>query len=103
MQESGLALLLHVPHLLAVPALDGLLLGTCAGRRSVEGLSSTIRSLTSLVPNGVDDFEFLVVQALEVHRVLIGEVRLVLGDLRDSLDHGDRFLVTFLVLNLLIS
>ena len=26
--ESGFALLLHVPHLLAVPALDGLLLGT---------------------------------------------------------------------------
>ena len=35
--ESGLALLLHVSQLLAVPALDGLLLGTRAGRIVLDG------------------------------------------------------------------
>ena len=53
-----------------------------------------------MVPNGIDDFEFLVVQALEVHRVLIDVVRLVLGDLCDGLDHGDRFFVTHLFFDL---
>ena len=90
--ESGLALLLHVPHLPSVSALDGLLLGACAGRRSIKGLSLTIRSLPSLVPNGIDYFQFFVVQALEVNRFLIGVVHRVLGDLGDGLDHGDRIL-----------
>ena len=96
---SGLALLLRVLHLLAVPAFDGLLLAACAGRWLVEELSATIRSFSSLIPNGIDNFKFIVVQALKMDGVLVDVVHL--GDLGNGFDHGDRLVVAFFLFDLL--
>ena len=54
--EPGLALLLHVLHLLAVPALDGLLLGPGVACGLVEELFSAIRRSSLLEPDGIDEF-----------------------------------------------
>ena len=85
--ESGLALLLHVPHLFAVPALDGLLLRSGASCWFVEELSFAIRMSSSLKPGSVDKFEFIIVQTLEVDVVFVDVVHRVFGDLGDGLDH----------------
>ena len=85
--ESGLALLLHVPHLFAVPVLDGLLLLSGASCWFVEELSFAIRMSSSLKPGSVDKFEFIIVQTLEVDVVFVDVVHRVFGDLGDGLDH----------------